>query len=97
MLYRGKTWCLKKNKVAIMRRAKISMIRAMCDVKSVDKKNIEELMDILGLKESADKLARTNRVRWYRYVLRRPKEDVLMKAMVYEVNGKRKQGRPKMK
>ena len=54
-------------------------------------------MDMLGLKEAADKLARENRVRWYGHVLRRREEDVLMKAMVHEVDGKRKQSRPKMK
>ena len=38
---------------------------------------------MLGLKEAADKLARANGVRWYDYVLRRPEEDLLMKAMVH--------------
>ena len=36
-------------------------------------------------------------VRWYGHVLRQTKEDVLMKAMVHEVNGKHKQGRLRMK
>ena len=52
---------------------------------------------MLGLKEAADKVARANSVRWYDHVLRRPEEDVLMKAMVQEVDGKCKQGRQKMK
>ena len=52
---------------------------------------------MLGLKKAADKLAKTKGVRWYGHVLRRSEEDVLMKAMVREVNGKRKQGRPRMK
>ena len=69
----------------------------MCGVKLVDKRNTEKLVDVLGLKEAADKLARANGVRWYRHVLRRSEEDVLMKAMVHEVDGKRKQGRAKMK
>ena len=64
----------------------------MCGVKLVDKRNIVELMDMLGLKEAADKLARANGVRWYGHVLRRPEEDVLMMAMVHEVDGKHKQG-----
>ena len=69
----------------------------MCDVKLVDKRNAEELLDMLGLKEAVDKLAKTNGVRWYGHVLRQPEKDVLMKAILYEVDGKRKQGRPKMK
>ena len=62
----------------------------MCHVKLVDKRNTEKLM--LGLKKAADKLARANDVRWYGHVLR-----FLMKAMVHEVDGKRKQVRPRMK
>ena len=65
---------------------------AMCGVKLLDKWNIVELMDMLGFKEAADKLARANGVRWYDHVLRRPEEDVLMKAVVHKVGKKRKQG-----
>ena len=64
----------------------------MCSVKLVDKRNRVELMDMLGLKEAADKLAGANGMRWYSRVLRRPEEDILMKAMVHEMDGKRKQG-----
>ena len=70
MLYESETWCLRKNEVAIMRRAERSMVRGMCGVKLVDKRNTVELMDMLGLKEAADKLARANGVRWYGHVLR---------------------------
>ena len=48
-------------------------------------------MDILGLKEAADKLAKANGMKWYGHVLRQPEEDILMKAMVHEVDGKCKQ------
>ena len=73
------------------------MVRAMCGVKLVDKRNTVELMDMLGLKETADKLARANGMRWYGYVLRQPEEDVLTKAMVHKVDGKHKQGQLRMK
>ena len=59
------------------------------------KGNTVELMD-LGLKEAADKLARPNSVGWYGHALRRPKEDVSIKVMVHKVDGKRKQGRPRI-
>ena len=36
-------------------------------------------------------------MKWYGYVLRRSEEDVLMKAMVHEMDGKLKHGRPRMK
>ena len=97
MLYGSETWCSRENEVTILRRAERSMVRTMCGVKLVDKRNTEESMDMLGLKKAADKLARTNSMRWYGHVLRRSEEDVLMKAMVHEVDGKHKQGRPRMK
>ena len=70
ILYGSESWCLRKNKVAILRRAERSMMRAMCGAKLLDKRNTVELMDMLGLKEAADKLVRTNGVRWYGHVLR---------------------------
>ena len=97
MLYESKTWCLRENKVAILRRAERSMVRAMCGVKLVGKRNTEELMDMLGLKEAADNLARDNDIWWYGHVLRQPGKDVLMKTIVHKVDGKPKQGRLRMK
>ena len=76
MLYGSKTWRLRENEVAILR-AERSMVRAMCGVKLVDKRNTVELMDMLGLKKAEDKLARADGVRWYGHVLRRA-EDVLI-------------------
>ena len=97
MLYESEMWCLRENEVTILRRAERSMMRVMCSVKLVDKRNTVELMNMLGLKEAADKLAMANGMRWYGYVLRRRDEDVLMKAMVHKVDKKRKQGQLRMK
>ena len=97
MLYGREKWCLRKNEVAILRTADISIMKVMCGVKLMDKRNTEDLMEMLGWKEAADKLARAIRMSLYNHVLRRPEEDALMKAMVYKVDGKHKQGRPKMK
>ena len=52
------------------------------------------LMDMLGLKETLDKLAKANGVQRYGNVMRR-EDDVLRKALQYEVAGKRKRGRSK--
>ena len=71
------------------------MVRAICGVKLMDKKNTEDLMDMLGLKETVDRLAKANGVRWYGHVLRREKDDVLRKALALEVDGLRRRGRPK--
>ena len=95
MLYGSETWCLRENEMAILRRTERAMVRAMCGVKLMDKKNTEELMCMLGIEETLDRLARANGVRWFGHVLRRPKEDILWRALEYEVEGKRKRGRPK--
>ena len=52
-------------------------------------------MEILGLKETLDRMAKANGVRWYGHVIRRDDDNVLKKAMMLEANGKRKRGRPK--
>ena len=64
MLYGSETWCLRENEVAILRRAERSLVRAMCGVKLVDKKNTEELIDILKLKEAADEVSGWYEVVW---------------------------------
>ena len=70
------------------------MMRAMCGRKATDK-HTSELMDMLGLKETVNGLAKANVVRWYGHVLRRDSDSVLRVALDLEVSGKRKQGRPK--
>ena len=50
---------------------------------------------MLGLKETTDRLATVNGVRWYGHVLRRDEYSVLRVALNLEVSGKRKRGRPK--
>ena len=95
MLYGSETWCLMENEMAILRRTERAMVRAMCGVKLMDRKNTDDLLDSLGLKETVDKLAKANGVRWYGHVLRREEGDVLRKALAFEVDGLRRRGRPK--
>ena len=82
--------------MAILRRAERAMVRSMCGVKLVDRKKIDELMEMLGLKETLDRMAKANRVRWYEHVIRRDDDNILKKAMMLEVNGQRRRERPKM-
>ena len=67
----------------------------MCDQKVVDRRITEEQVDMLWLKKTIDRLATANGVRWYGHVLRRDDDSVLRVALILEVSGKRKQGRPK--
>ena len=96
MLYRSETWCLRESEMAILRRTERAMVRSISGVKLVDRKNTEELMEMLGLKKTLDRMAKVNGVRWYGHVIRRDDDNILKKIMMMEVNGQRKRGRPKM-
>ena len=63
MLYGSETWCLRENEVATLRKTKNTMKRAMCGVKMIEKRRSQELMSLLGLKNTLDGLARASGVR----------------------------------
>ena len=67
----------------------------MCGAKLMEKRRTENLMEMLGLKETVVQMAKANGVRWYGYVLWRDDGHVLRKALKFEVKGKRKRGWPK--
>ena len=52
MLYGSETWCLRENEMIILKRTERAMVRSMCGVKLVDRKNTEDLMKMLALKET---------------------------------------------
>ena len=56
--------CQRENEMAILRRTERAMVRSMCALKLVDRKNMEELKEMLGLKETLDRMAKANGVRW---------------------------------
>ena len=51
MLYGSEAWCLREKEMAILRRTERAMIRAMCGVKLLDRRNSEEFVDMLGIKK----------------------------------------------
>ena len=55
ILYEREIWCLRKNEKAILRRTERRIVRAMYGLKVT-----VELMGMLGLKETADRLANAN-------------------------------------
>ena len=69
----------------------------MCGAKLMEKKRTEDLMQMLGLKETVVQMAKANGVRRVRYgrMLRRDGGHVMRKAFEIEVKGKRKRGRPR--
>ena len=90
MLYESETWCLRETKTAILRRTERVMVRSMSGVKLVGRKKVEDLMEMLGLKETLDRMAKANGLRWYGHVIGRDDDNILKKAIMMEVNGKRK-------
>ena len=50
-------------------------------------------MDMLGKKESLDRMAKASSMRWYGHVLRKENKNVTAKALKLKVRGSR--GRPK--
>ena len=76
--------------MAILRRTERAMVRAMCGAKLMEKKRTEDLMEMLGLKETVVQMAKGNGVRWYGHVLRSNDGHFLRKALEFEVKGKRK-------
>ena len=82
--------------MVILGRTERAMIRAMCGVKllHVDRRNSEELVDMLGIKKS-DRMAKASSMRWYVHALRKEDENVIVKALKFEMSGSRGRGRPK--
>ena len=64
-------------------------MRTMCGAKLIEKKSTEDLMEMLGLKETVVQMAKANGMRWYGHVLRRDDGHVLGKVLEFEVKGKR--------
>ena len=74
--------------MAMLRRTERVMVRAMCSAKLMEKERIEDLMDMLGLKEIVVQMAKANGVRWYGHVLRREDGQVLRKTLEFEVKAR---------
>ena len=87
-LYGSETWCLREKEIAILRTKK-AMNRAMSDVKLLDRRNIEELMDMLCIEECFRRMAKASCMRWSSPVLRKEDENVLVKALKFEMAGRR--------
>ena len=94
MLYGSEKWCLRENEMAILRKTERMMVRAMCGAKLTERRT-EDVMEMLGLKDTVVQMVKVNGVRWYGHVLRRDDDHVLRKALEFEVKGRRKRGRPR--
>ena len=71
------TWCLGQNEIGILQRTERAMVISMCVVTLVQKKLTKDLMQMLALNETMDKLAKSNSVRLYKHALRTDKKNFL--------------------
>ena len=69
------------------------MTRFMSGVKLIDRKNTEELLQMLGITVPVERMVRASAVRWYGRTLQRGY--ILKVALNLEVTGRRKNERPK--
>ena len=72
--------CLRENEIAILRTKK-AMIRLKCGVKLIEKRISNELLNLLGLEETLDRLATVKEVQRYEHVLQRNNDDVLKRML----------------
>ena len=96
MLCGSETWCLMEKELAILRKTERAMIRTISGVKLMERKNIDDLMDMLGLDETMNKKAKDNGVRWCEHVSKKEDHDILRKASEFKLDGQKKRGRSKM-
>jgi len=94
MLHGSKAWPVRKENEVAFQRAKIRMVRWMCNVKVKDRVPSKELTERLEIDDIV-LILQQNRLRWYGHVLRKEDTDWVKKCMEYEVEGSRRRGRPK--
>jgi len=92
MLYGSETWCLRE-RVGNFEKTDRAMLRGMCSVKLMDRRNTEKLMAMLG--PSLDMMAKVSSMWWYGHILRREEDNVLLKALHFELLGCIRRRRPK--
>jgi len=75
----------------ILKRMERAMIRVMCGVKLMDRRNTEFYVNdsMLSLKESLDRVANASGIWWYCHVLRREEDSCSIKALQFELLGRR--------
>ena len=81
MLYGSETLCLAQNELGILQRTERAMVRCTCGVKLMDRNSTRNLMQMLDFNETMNLLPEANSVRWYEYVLRKGKNNVLRRAL----------------
>lgn len=96
MVYGSEAWTVRSVEEGLLRRTERAMIRKMCGVQLVDRKNTKELMERIGLKDTIVEVVRRSGLRWLGHVLRKRDDEGVKRVWNLEVEGKRGRGRPKL-
>ena len=64
----------------------------MHGAKLANRKNTENMMDMLGANQTIDKMAKASGVRWLGHILRKEDCDAVRNALEFNVEGRRKRG-----
>ena len=84
-----------RKKIGYLDKSERTMVRAMCGAKLADRKNTEDIMDVLGLNQIINKMAKASGMRWLGHVLRKEDSDVVRNALKFNAERRRKRERSK--
>ena len=94
MTYGSECLTTKKSDSDKLAVTEMNILRRIDGVTRQDRKRNENIRRDLKV-EQINEYLRTNRLRWFGHVYRRPEEDVLKRMYLYEADGQRRRGRPK--
>ena len=91
LLYGSETWAMKVEDMNKLERAEISMMRLMCDVNFKDRKSSQVILSWLEI-DPVSILVKRGRLRWFRQVERKDKEDWVSACRDIKVDGTKDRG-----
>ena len=91
----SETWAMTAEQGGRLERTDIRMVKWMCGVSLRDRVLSTELRERMGI-ESVSDTVKQNRLRWLGHVLQKDDDDWVKKITLFEVEGNRGWGRPRM-
>ena len=89
ILYGSETWCFSEREAELLRTEK-TVLRTMCIVRLIDRKETKELMQMMGVTLPIERMVKVAAVGRYGHDLRREEGNILKKALNFEATGRKK-------
>ncbi len=96
LLYGAETWALRKKEEMLLERTEMRMLRWILGITLKDRKRNEDIRQMTGVINISEKI-REARLRWFGHIVRRDEDNIIKRAMVMPVTGKRSRGRQKLR